>query len=52
MAGVPPQLPLAEMLTVCAAAGADTNAAKARTRTASAASGEGKWAALPPEVRE
>ena len=55
LAGVPPQLPETEIVTVCAAAGADANEAKAKTRAASAAgvaSGEGKQAALPPEVRE
>ena len=36
LARVPPQLPLAEMVTVCAAAGAEANAASARTRAASA----------------
>ena len=48
-AGVPAQLPVAEMLTVWAAAGADANAAKARTRAASA---KRRRAATPPEVRE
>ena len=39
-------MPVAEMVMVCAAAGAAPNAA-------SAASGDGKWvAALPPEIRE
>ena len=40
LAGVPPQLPLAARVTVCAAAGVDASATKARTK-----------AALPPEVR-
>ena len=53
MAGVPPQLPLAEMVTVCAAAGADANVARAKTKAASAASGKrSRAAALPREVRE
>ena len=49
MAGVPPQLPLAEMVAVRTAAGADANAGKARMRAASA---ERRRAASPPEVRE
>ena len=48
LAGVPPQLPLAETVAVCAAAGVDANVAKARTRAASAAR---RPAALPREVR-
>ena len=48
LAGVPAQLPLAEMVTVCAADGADANAAKARTRAASA----GRRRALPPKFRD
>ena len=50
LAGVPAQLPLAEIAAVCAAAGVDApNADKARTSAASAAR---RRAALPPEVRE
>ena len=46
MAGVPPQLPLAEMVAVRAAAGADANAGKTRMRAAR------RRAASPPVVRE
>ena len=49
LAGVPAQLPVAEMLTVCAAAGVDASAAKTMTRAASAAR---RRAASPPKVRE
>ena len=41
LAGVPPQSPVAAMVTVCAAVGMDANAASTKT-----------MAAVPPEVRE
>ncbi len=58
LAGVPPQLPVAAMVTVCAAAGADASAASAQTMAAratgaaSVVSGKRKRASLPPRVRE
>ncbi len=48
LAGVPAQLPVAAMVTVCAAAGTDGNAAEARTRAESAA----RRRAAMPVVRE
>ena len=53
--GVPPQLPLAVTVTVCAAAGAAANAASVRTRAASeapkhVASGERDLAVVPPRA--